>query len=285
MGKEYINYNGKLIEKSENIFGVDNRAFKYADGLFESMHATANKVQLFEQHIQRLTKGMDTLSMKIPVKFRNKAELLHQEINTLTNKNLQFKGSRIRLNVFRNPGGLYTPTSNKISYIIESQALPTANYTLNKQGLLIEIYDEQLKSINTFNYLKSVNSLFFVMAGIFKQKNKFDECLILNEQGNVVESISSNVFLVKDNKIYTPPLSSGCLPGIMRQNIIELIQSLNMEIECNKAITINDFEQADEVFLTNAVRGIQWVVGFRHRRYYNNISKKLIKELNIQLVN
>ncbi len=285
MNKEYINYNGKLIEKNENIFGIENRAFKYADGLFESMHATANKVQLFEQHIKRLAQGMETLSMEIPQKFTTHKYLLHKEINTLTNKNLQFKGSRIRLNVFRNQGGLYTPASNEVSYTIESQSLPTAHYNLNSKGLLIDVYDKQLKPRNSFNHLKSVNSLFFVMAGVFKQQNGLDECLIMNTGGNVVESISSNVFLVKNKKIYTPPLSEGCLPGIMRKNIIELTKSLNIKIECNLPLTIADLEQADEVFLSNAVRGIQWVVGFRHRRYYNTMSKKIVKALNVQLIN
>ncbi len=282
--KEYINYNGKLVLKSENIFGIDNRVFKYGDCLYESMHATANNVQLFEQHLERLRRSMQILKMDIPSKFSSNRKLLHREINRLTNKNLQFKGSRIRLSVFRNLGELYAPDKHKITYTIESNALETNKYLLNKKGLFIDTYNEHLKPVNLFSALKSTNSLLFVMADIFKEKHELDECLILNTEGNVIESINSNVFLVKNGKIYTPSLEEGCLPGIMRQNIIKLVKSLNIELESNKVLKISDFEKADEVFLTNAVSGIQWVVGFKNKRYYNKLSKKLINALNLQLI-
>ncbi len=280
-GKEYINYNGKLLPKNQPLLNIDNRSFRYGDGLFESMHSANNKIQFLEHHLQRLIISMEVLKMEVPSKFRN-IELMQDEINTLNNKNLHFKGSRIRLSVFRESGGLYSPKTNKVSYIIESKHIESKLYTLNRKGLLIDVYDEQLKPINLFSFLKSANSLFFVMAAIYKQANNFDECLILNTRKNVVESIGSNVFIVKKGKICTPPLTDACLPGIMRKNVIALAKSNDIEIDDSQPIQIKDIEEADEIFLTNAVKGVQWVVGFRQRRFYNHTAKKITEILNHQ---
>lgn len=278
----FINYNGKILADDQACIKLDNRAFKYGDGLFESMHAANNQIQLFDKHLKRLKSGMKILNMEIPDIFTTKSDKLQNQINTLTNKNRHYKGARIRLSVFRQDGGLYSPKSNKVSYIIENKPLKTIPYKLNEKGLLIDIYNEQLKPINLLSSIKTTNSLFFVLAGIYKQANNLDECLLLNTRGNIVEGISSNIFIVKNDKLFTPALSEGCLPGVMRQNIIELAQSKGINIEYTKPIKIEDVEKADEIFLTNAIKGIQWVVGFKQRRFYNHTSKRIMKMLNNQ---
>ena len=104
--------------------------------------------------------------------------------------------------------------------------------------------------------------------------------IILNNQNNIVEALSSNLFFVKDKYIYTPPLSSGCLNGIMRSKIIEIAKSLNYNLIDNLPLNINNLINADEIFLTNAISGIKWVLAFKQKRYYNKTSKILINKLN-----
>jgi len=162
---------------------------------------------------------------------------------------------------------------------MESSALENEQFKLETKGLLIDIYDEVHKPVNLLSNLKTSNSLIFILAGIFRKENKLDECLILNQYGRICESLNSNVFLAKNNKIFTPPLTEGCIEGTMRYTIIGLAKEIGYDVE-EKGILENNFLEADEIILTNAIQGIRWVGAYKDRRYYNFISRKLVIALN-----
>ncbi|RLD62925.1 MAG: 4-amino-4-deoxychorismate lyase [Bacteroidetes bacterium] len=275
---KYICNNGDFVLSDLPVLTTQNRAFRYGDGLFETMHANGTKVQFLDEHFIRLTYGLEKLKMNIPDYFT--LEYINNLIIKLLNKNKLYQGAKVRLSVFRCDGGLYTPLSRNISFIIETEELGHAKYTLNNKGLVIDIYDEIKKSINYFSDLKSSNALLFVLAGIFKKENNIDDCIILNQENKIVEAVSSNIFIVKNNQLYTPALTDGCIPGIMRTQIIKTAISLNYTVfdECN--INPNDLLSADEVFLTNAISGIRWVVAYKKRRYFNKTSKIMVNKLN-----
>lgn len=275
---KYICNNGDFVLSDSPVLTTKNRAFRYGDGLFETMHANGTKVQFIDEHYMRLMYGIEKLHMHLPSYFNQK--YINSLIVKLLNKNKLYQGVKIRLSVFRSDGGLYTPLSNNISFIIEAEELEHAKYTLNKKGLVIDIYDEIKKNINYFSDLKSSNALLFVLAGIYKQKKNIDDCIILNQENKIVEAVSSNIFIVKNNQLYTPALTDGCIPGIMRTQIIRTALSLNYTIfdDCN--IKPDDLLSADEVFLTNAISGIRWVVAYKNNRYFNKTSKILTNKLN-----
>jgi len=220
---------------------------------------------------------MRTIGMVYPSNFKEK---IRTDITYLINKNKTFSGTRIRLSVFRNDGGLYTPTDNNISYLIETSRLDHDHYHLNKKGLQIDIYKDIKKPTGIISQFKTGNSLLFIMAGNYKKKLKLDDCLLLNERGNLVESISSNLFIVKDNILLTPGIDSGAVSGIMREQIIEAAIKLGITIYDDCDLSVDDLLQADEIFLTNAITGIKWVVAFQERRFFNKTAKLLIEELN-----
>lgn len=280
--KRYISQNGNIITEDELKISINNRALQYGDGIFETMHASGNKVQFFYEHMDRLIKSMKILKMEVPVRFSVDTMGLQQEISKLLNKNKLFKGARVRMTVFRQSGGFYAPSSNEAEFIIQCSSLETDKYEFNSKGLLIDIYDEITKPINYLSRLKLISASMLVMAGIFKNENQLDECILLNTKGNIVEGISSNIFIVKENTILTPSLREGCLAGIMRQKVIEIARKLNYTVQDEAIIKINDIMTADEIFYTNAINGIQWVLGFKQRRYYNKISNILSDALNHQ---
>jgi branched-subunit amino acid aminotransferase/4-amino-4-deoxychorismate lyase len=276
----YICHNGKIISENDLHLACSNRAFQYGDGLFESMHASGNKVQFFYEHFDRLIRSMKLLKMEIPVRFSVDTYGIQKDISKILIKNKLFKGARVRISVFRQGGGFFAPDSNETEYLIECSSIPSDRYELNQKGLLIDIYEEMAKPINTLSRINTSSSMFNVLAGIYKAENKLDECIVMNTKGNIVEGISSNIFVVKENLILTPSLREGCLPGIMRQKAIELARKLAYSVQDEGIVQIQDIMAADEIFYTNAVNGIQWVVGFKQRRYFNKVSKALILELN-----
>lgn len=280
----YISYNGKTIKKSDFNLRYNNRAFLYGDAIFETMFASATRIINFKQHITRAISSMEELKMNVPSEFRtslfgSQTPPIKDYIIDLINKNRFFKGIRIRMTIFRKPGGLYTPESNDVDYVIETTELESSKYELNQRGIIIDTFTDIRKSVNKLSGIKSTNSLLFTMAGLYKKSRNIDDCLILNEYGSVCECISSNIFMIRDKQLFTPSLKSGCVKGIMREKVIELALDRGLTVFDDCDMSESDLENADEIFITNAISGIKWVLGFRKKRYLLNIVRELYAEL------
>jgi len=278
MSVEYINFKGSILPADQLIFKANNRGFRYGDGLFESMRYMKGKLKFPEMHIDRVQKGMKLL------RFDNcsliDAWFLREKVEELVRRNRTGADARIRLTVFRDSEGLYSPVSNKFGYVLEIQKLDESQYVLNKKGLIIDVYDEIPKPVNALSNLKTCNAMIYVLAGIYKNQNALDEVLILNHHGFLCESMSSNVFVVYDRKLYTPALNEGCIAGVMRQVVMRLAKENDIEL-VEAQINPDILNEADEVFLTNAAKGIQWVMGYNNKRYFNEVSRFLSEKLNL----
>lgn len=277
MVDSYCIYNGHVISLYEPAISFSNRAFRYGDSLFESIRYTNGKIMFLSDHVKRIKLSMTTLRMNVPAEFTtgNIEQLI---IHLLVQNNIK-KEARIRLTVFRNEGGFYTPDTNDISFLIESEALETDGYTLNQKGLWVDIYTEIKKQINKISNIKTGNALLYVMAGITKTSLKLDDCLLVNDNGNIIESISSNIFVVKNSTLYTSPITDGCIDGVMRKQILD-IAAQNKILTFEQTLTVHTLTNGDEVFLTNAIKGIQWVGQFKNKFYTNQKSVFFTEKLN-----
>jgi branched-subunit amino acid aminotransferase/4-amino-4-deoxychorismate lyase len=272
----YCILNGHLISVYEPSVSFTNRAFRYGDSLFETIRLCNNKLMFLRDHITRLKLGMTVLRMNLPAEFNT--ENISELIINLLKHNTHAPNARIRLTVFRNEGGYYTPETNDISFLIESDELPTG-YELNQKGFWVDIYADIKKSINKLSNIKTGNALMYVMAGIAKQSMKLDECLLVNENGSICESISSNIFIVKNGTIYTTPLSEGCVAGVMRKQIMSLASEYKI-LTFESPITTYTLLNGDEVFLTNSINGVQWVGQFKEKFYTNKMAQFFTEKLN-----
>jgi branched-chain amino acid aminotransferase len=272
-----INFNGSIFDDNERILTAQNRAFRYGDGLFESIRVFKGKMPFYNYHFERLLRGMKALKMNIPSYF-NPHYIKNEISKTLENQS----NSRVRLAVYREDGGFYAPSNQNIDFLIESTTLPESKYLLNDLGLTIGVFKDYTLRQTPYSAFKSSNSMPYVLAGIFAKENSFEDILLLNTEGYVSEGISSNIFIVKENKLITPSLSSGCVGGIMRQIIFEIAQE--QEITCKEAqIKIEDVHEADEVFYTNAMQGIRWVENFEDKTYSNDLAQNLYNSLLLRL--
>jgi len=277
MQQEYILHNDEFIAIDEKILTVKNRGFRYGDGLFESMRMTGGKLKFAELHADRLQAGMNALKMDGGIFFDE--YFLKQKTAELCKKNKLKDSARFRLSVYRDADGLYTPDTNKSGYVLEASAVQETGYGLNKKGLIINVYDEITKPVNKLSNYKTSNSLLFVMAGLYKKQHRLDEAFILNQNGFLCESISSNVFVVYDKQIYTPALSEGCIAGVMRNIVMQTAKANGISI-IEAQINPEVLNEAEEVFITNASSGIRWVMGYGRKRYFNEITKSLSAMLN-----
>jgi branched-subunit amino acid aminotransferase/4-amino-4-deoxychorismate lyase len=270
-------FNGHLISIYEPAISFNNRAFRYGDALFESIRVSNGEIMFLSDHISRIKLGMTVLRMNVPAEF--KTENIKEMIQVLLIKNNLKQDARVRLTVIRNEGGYYAPETNDISFLLETETVSSKGYELNQKGLWVDVYAEIRKQINKLSNIKSTNALYFVMAGLAKQSMNLDECFLINEHGNICEAISSNVFVVKNGSLFTAPLSEGCIAGVMRKQIMNIAH--HHKILCfENPITVNTLMNGDEVFLTNSIKGVQWVGQFKQKYYTNKLSVFFTEKLN-----
>lgn len=270
-----INFNGTL-ESSENFtLTINNRAFKYGDGIFETVKVLNNNIVFWEDHYFRLMSSMRMLRMKIPMSFT--LEFLETEI-LKTVKSHQMSGSfRVRLSVYRQDGGLYKPNTNNIDYLIEVSPLKIQE----KASYTIDLFKDFYNYSGLLSTVKTNNRMLNTLASIFASENDLDNAILLNEKKGVVEATNGNLFVVKGNTIKTPALTEGCIKGITRGKIIEIItKNADFEIE-ETSISPFEIQKADEVFITNAITGVQIVTNYRKKVFSRVVGDKLSNSLRV----
>ena len=267
----FFTYNDKIYKEGTAVITPENRSLRYGDGLFETLKVINGEIQLCDYHFERLFSGMKMLQFEIPKHFTT--EHLKNKIEELCKKNQNASLTRVRLMIFRGNGGLYDPQNHIPNYIIQTWDIKETE-ELNSNGLILAIYPDVKKSCDKFSNVKSNSFLPYVMAALYAKQIKVNDCILLNTHERVSDTTIANIFLVKEGIIYTPPLSEGCIAGVMRRFIIEKLQDSNFKI-IEKPITVEEIENADEIFLTNVIKGIRWVKQFRNVQYANREIKKI----------
>ncbi|MBF26110.1 MAG: aminotransferase class IV [Flavobacteriales bacterium] len=271
-----ICYNNNIIDYNAFLISLDNRGFKYGDSFFETIKCV-NGIPLFwDEHYFRIAGAFLIMKMIPPDNFTSEF-FLSLIKNLLINNNLDNSIARVRISFFRNQGGYYLPLENNISFVIESNELSQQqHYTLNLDGLNVGFYKENTLSKNPINNIKSNNKLINILGSIYAKNNNFDDCILLNTDNQIVEFLSGNIFIISNKKLITPSLADGCLDGVMRKI---LLNNLHISAE-ESSITFSDLLNADEVFMTNVISGVQWVGKIKNKTYSNNYCQKLINKLN-----
>ena len=270
-----INFNGELLYPENITLSTENRAFKYGDAIFETIKVMNNKVIFWEDHYFRLMASMRMLRMKIPMEFT--LEFLEQEIlKTIAVQNT-VNSYRVRLNIFRKDGGLYTPTTNKISYTIEVKE----NSSKAKASYFLDVYKDFYNYSGLLSTIKTNNRMINTLASIFADENDLDNCVLLNEKKGVVEVTNGNIFIVKGNIIKTPALNEGCIKGIIRNKVIEIITKNKEFIIEETSISPFEIQKADEVFITNAIIGVQPVTNYKKKTFTTQVGQKIASNLKI----
>ncbi|MGQ1890286.1 aminotransferase class IV [Thermophagus sp. OGC60D27] len=279
--KKYLILNGHQYETGKALFSSNNRAFRYGDGLFETIRCHKTEPLFFDDHYARLLRGMATL--KISVSGLPSMEIFKTNIERLIVRNRIFYDARVRISVFRRDGGLYTPETNTPAWLIEATPLPHKGFLLNEEGLRIGAFDGFPKVWNLTAPFKTLSSTPNILAGIYKKENHWDDCLILNQNKKWIESISSNLFWTKDQVLKTPSISSGCVDGVMRRQILRFAALNNIPVLETPGATKEELLNADELFLSNAINGVRWIVAFENKRYFNRLPKAITRWLNEEI--
>lgn len=272
-----INYNGEILSDDTTISN-SNRAFLYGDGVFETLKIANNKILFLENHYFRLMASMRIVRMQIPKNFT--LEYFEEQILNLAKTNNCQNSARIRFTVFRNDGGFYLPKTREVSFLIKAASLDNVLYSFTNEKYEVDLYKDFFVTKHLLSTLKTTNKMINITGSIFAEENDLNNCLLLNNDKNIVEALNGNLFMLIGNKLLTPSLEEGCLNGIIRNQLLQLAGKLE-DIEIIEGIISPfDLQKADELFITNIIVGIQPITKYRKKEYTTNLSKQLMEKLN-----
>lgn len=272
-----INCNGTFLP-SDICLSASNRGFLYGDGVFETLKVVNNKILFLEDHYFRLMASMRIVRMQIPANFT--LEYLEEQIlNTATTNNCA-TSARIRFTVYRNDGGFYTPKTRTVSYIIQASPLDATKYSFADASYEVDLYKDFFIPKQLLSTIKTTNKMINITGSIFAQENDLQNCLLLNNEKNVVEALNGNLFLLLGNKLLTPPIEDGCLNGIVRKQLLAVAKKIEGLEVVEASISPFDLQKADELFITNIIVGIQPITQYRKKTYTTELATELLQKLN-----
>jgi branched-chain amino acid aminotransferase len=275
-----VNFNGAIVSEDSNIL-VQNRGFLYGDAVFETVKIVNGKILFLEDHYFRLMSSMRVVRMEIPMNFT--MEYIEEQILSLVENNNIASSSRARITVYRNDGGYYLPQNNTVSFLIQATPLENTLYFLSPGDYEVDLYKDFYITKQLLSSIKTTNRLINVTGSIYASENGLDNCILLNDAKNVVEALQGNVFMLKDNRLITPPVSEGCLNGVMRKQILGLAKKIGGIEVIEEVISPFDLQKADELFVTNVIKGVQPITKYRKKEFSIELSKVLTAKLNESL--
>ena len=272
-----INFNGTIVSNDASLL-TQNRAFLFGDAVFETVKIVNNKILFLEDHYFRLMSSMRVIRMEIPMNFT--MEFFEEQILALATAKESTLSARARITVYRNDGGYYLPQNNTVSFLINVESLDDTLYSLNQGEYVVDLYTDFYVTKQLLSSIKTTNKIINITGSIFANENGLDNCLLLNDSKNVIEALQGNIFMLKGNILVTPPVSEGCLNGVMRRQILTLARKIeNLEV-VEEVISPFDLQKADELFITNVIKGIQPITKYRKKDFTTNLATILIQKLN-----
>jgi len=275
-----INYNGTLVTES-TISIHENRAFLYGDSIFETLRVLDGKVLFLEDHYFRLMASLRIVRMEIPMNFT--MEYMEEQVLLLVDSLPAAPAYRARMSVFRKSGGFYLPENNDVEFIVTASALAEPLYSLNSDAYEVDLFRDFYVTKQLLSSLKSTNKMVQITGSIFAHENGLQNCLLVNDEKNVIEALQGNLFMLTGSKLVTPPVADGCLNGIMRKQILELAKKIEAIEVVEASISPFDLQKADELFITNVVKGIQPITKYRKKEFVSQLSSDLLKRLNAKI--
>lgn len=272
-----INFNGN-IQQSSNALIENNRGFLFGDAIFETVRVLNGKVLFSEDHYFRLMASMRICRMEIPMNFT--LEFFESEIVKLTKALPQNSVFRARMSVFRKGSGFYLPKTNDVDYVVTAMPLEHDVYVLPTDFYEVELFKDAYVTKQLLSTLKSNNKMIQITGSVFAFENGYNNCLLLNDEKNVIEALQSNLFMRMGNQLITPPVSDGCLNGIMRKQVLAVAKKIEDVEVVEKSISPFDLQKADELFLTNVITGIQPIHKYRKKEFEVVLAKEITNRIN-----
>lgn len=268
--------NGQVVMGNPKTDPAAFRATRLGDGFFETVRIIEGVPHAWEAHCDRMEACFKALALE-PQPHMTR-DFIRKNVDALLEAH-GVANARLRLTFYRQGEGTYRPQTNRPGFFGELFPLGHGPFQVKEEGLHLGLYQDLPKHRGKLAPFKLMGNHVYIQAAIWAEQHHFDDVLVCNDAGQIIEATASNLFLVDQGELLTPPVRSGCVGGVMRMAVLNA--ALKAGIPCYEVdVSAADLLGASEVFLTNAVRGISWVRSFRDKRYYHKMSDLLIGEVN-----
>jgi len=254
ISKNMVNLNGQLLPVLPESFALLQRAAFYGDGLFETVRAFEGQVPFWPLHWERFSNGMKVLGFETPPHWTS--DYFEKEITKSSPIN-----ARIRLTVWRSPGGLYLPTDDKPQFLVTTEPLQSGVFEWLGSGLNVCLCETVRLPVDSLSGIKILGGARYVAAAREARAKGVDDVIVLNAHGRVCEATGSNVIWLEGDIVFVPPSFDGQINGTLLKLLCGLLRTEGWEVR-EKPAFVEDLLGAEEVLLTNAIRGIRWVRNF-----------------------
>ena len=260
----------------ENETPVDVRLFNTGIIIREEVRTKGSSMAFFHEHYESLRSRLNLLHINLQEILA--MEEMHRQAVNLINKNRHFGGNNLRITIIHDPG----QDSGMNHCLMECIALEHPGYVLNRKGYVLGLYDDVNIPLDRLTGKFARPLLPDLFARRYMRSRKLDDCILFNQQGQITSSINSTVFFRIKDEIHTPPLKDGSPLSVMRDQVIRLLGEAGDRVDDETSLRALDIEKAEEIFLSNTLDGIRWVVAVDRFRYYNHTGVMLTSQLNEQ---
>lgn len=244
-------YDNHFVHEDELRLPLTNRAFQYNDGFFETIIIRQGSLSFWEMHLERMQEAAQALKLQLPGLFFSKD--FEGRLLELATQQQALAYGRLKLKMWRAGAGIYTPETNEVGWMATAQpADPIYNTPLQ-----VGVCRQTRTLYSPLSHFKGPNAPLYVLAGLEKTASAKGDMLILDLQGNVAEFVAANVFWIKEEAIHTPPLTTGCINGVLRRSIFKWCHEKRVPI-VESLESVKHLQQADIVFAAN-VTGIRTI--------------------------
>jgi len=275
-----VYYNNNYLDTPEGILHTSDRAFRYGDGLFESCLIADGKIPLMSLHVNRLLKGMGILGIDIPEYFM--PGYFHAIFQELA-KHHGLQSARGKITIWRSGEGFYLPTSNAPKLLVEIFPLSNGPFVPDTVNGRLGIFREIPRVMHPLSSVKTMNALPYVLAANYASGNGWDDVLLLNTEGAIADSVNSNVWILRNGQLQTTNSANGGVEGTMQAWLLDNASAFGLHAERTNLLP-DDLEQAEAIFLTNAIQGIKPVTRFLNRSFENKFPVQLLQDIRQMLI-
>lgn len=258
--------NGAIFNTNDLNISTQNRGLNYGDGVFETIRVKDKTILYAQSHYDRLLNACQSISIQLNIKDIQKWVIDIINVANITN-------GIIKINVIREDGGLFTPIGNNGNVIIRARETPS---NTEKKIDKIEIYDHFEKVYSSTSAFKTTNCIEYIKAGLYKQEESVDDLILVNQKKEVVECLYSNIIWIKNEQWYTPSIKTGCIGGIMLQQIESELIKKDLIIN-HGSYSVEELLDADTVINSN-ITGIKYLSKIGKTTF--NTDHPIINDLN-----
>lgn len=270
-----VYYNKNLIKEGEAVLSPFNRGLHYGDGVFETLRAYSGEFFRFEDHMNRLLEGLKLL--KIATTDWDRAEICIAAKAVLRANKL--RDAAVKVLAFRQGvEGPAPPPGLKASVLVTAASFDHKKKLRYEKGISAHVVSGRRNKYSPVTFIKSLNYLDNILGRLEARDMQADEALFLNTDGKVAEGATSNIFIVKDGILLTPPVNAGILKGITREVVLRIASQTGLQyVEEN--FSSDEFFGAQEAFLTNSLMEIMPLVAVNGKAISKGVPGDVTRQL------